>query len=235
MIGSILGSQVVGSFIGVNIKEKGSGNPGATNMMRVKGKKAAFTTLVIDILKPILAFGILVSISTVWVDGIIQIGLLGVLVGHCYPWTSGFKGGKGVATTFGLMFVFNWVIALSIFLCWIIIFKATKISSLTSLISFWIIGSLIWIPVFWQEPSSLSNLFYSGFYNIGNIPYTPITIMITNLFVTWRHKSNIYNIINGNERQTTFSKEGQDEKELSKVSSSHKKAKLNTKIKKQPK
>lgn len=230
MFGSVLGSQVVGKFLSINVKEHGSKNPGATNMLRVKGKKAAFVTLLIDFTKPIAAFGVLVLMSAYIPDGRIEMGLLGVIVGHCFPWTSGFKGGKGVATTFGLLFVLNWIIALSVLTCWLILFKVTKISSLSSLVSFWVVGSLIWIPVFWQNPGL--TVLYDGFYHANNFPYIPLAMMFINLFVTIRHKSNICNLINGKETQSEITEDGLDAGELEKVSESHENNKIIESIKK---
>lgn len=199
MIGSVLGAQIANIIFKKSIKNKGSKNQGATNAVRVAGKRYALIVVVFDIIKPIIAFFIIYGMSFALTEGIIQIGAFFTVIGHMFPWTSGFKGGKGVATTIGLFLMINWIVCLSIGIAWIITYRITRTSSLTSLIVFWTVGMLVWIPTFWQNDSfnllitdALINFDYSSI-------YSPIIITIDILLVTIKHHANIKKIIKGTE------------------------------------
>ena len=197
-IGSILGAQISSLIYNVDIKNQGSKNQGATNATRVHGRKVGLTTFGFDLIKPIITFFILYGLAQVWVYGIIQIGVFFTIIGHIFPWTSGFKGGKGVASTFGLMLVLNWIVCLSMAVMWISFFYYKRISSLTSLITFWTVGMLVWIPTFWNDPD-FTYLFISQLELTSSLIYTPIIITINMTLVTIKHSTNIKNLINGSE------------------------------------
>ena len=109
LIGNISPAIILGKIKGIDIKKEGSGNAGTTNALRVLGKKAALITLVVDILKGVLAvkFGMLVSYQTA------TICALAVFCGHIWPCLYRFKGGKGVATAFGALLAINPLMALT--------------------------------------------------------------------------------------------------------------------------
>ena len=122
LIGSINFSILISKKkAGFDIREKGSGNAGTTNVLRTLGKGAAVLTLIFDILKGVLAIWIsifygflLYKIWNINLDSAILVQISGILViiGHTYPIYFGFKGGKGVATALGILLVTNWHIGL---------------------------------------------------------------------------------------------------------------------------
>ena len=158
-------------------RAEGSKNPGATNVLRIAGKKAAFFTLVGDCLKGLIP----VLIATAVSEDRFFIALAGFLafVGHCYPVFFGFSGGKGVATAIAVNVGFNWVAGLAVIAIWLLIARVFRISSLAAIISFAILPFLI----YWQETSVNITLVFT----------------IMSLILIWRHKSNIQRLIQGQE------------------------------------
>lgn len=155
----------------------GSKNPGATNVMRQGNKVAAIFTLLGDMLKAtiLLLIAKFYGVS----DSLIVLISLAVMLGHVYPIYYQFKGGKGVATALGILLGISPVLALSIFIIWIIIFFIWKFSSLAA------IGATLSSPIIalWI---GLSNQF--------------VFLMCTlSLIILIRHKSNIKNLLNGTE------------------------------------
>ena len=161
----------------------GSGNPGATNVLRIAGEKAAALTLAGDSLKgflPLVFFAILRRFFPAGVDDltIILVGL-GAFFGHLYPIFFELKGGKGVATAFGVLLGWNPVVAL--------------------------LSVGIWGAVFWNTKiSSLSALTAAGFAVIATIFYAPLDYLRPAVFVMvgmliYRHRSNIERLIKGEE------------------------------------
>ncbi len=108
-IGNISPATIVGKLHGVDIRKEGSGNPGTTNVLRTLGKKAAACTLIIDILK-----GFIPVIVGRWIGGEIIACCCGTaaFVGHNWPIIYKFKGGKGIATGFGMILAMDWRIGL---------------------------------------------------------------------------------------------------------------------------
>lgn len=156
----------------------GSGNPGATNVLRVGGKKAAAITLFGDILKgflPVIA-GKLLGIS------ILALALTGfaAFIGHLYPVFFGFKGGKGVATMLGVLFGLHWAVGLATALTWLVAAKVFRISSLSALIA------------------TLLAPFYVLLIMGSEKPLIIATATMT-LILFWRHRSNIHNLMSGKE------------------------------------
>jgi len=161
----------------VDPRTVGSKNPGATNVLRHAGKKAAFFTLVGDIAKGLVpvAIGHAFDIGWGW------LGMIGIaaFLGHLYPIYYGFKGGKGVATALGVYIGLQPIIGIVVVLSWLIAALIFNISSLSALIAtllaplyfFWITGSL--------------NLF--------------IILLIMTAFIYWRHRTNIIEIYEGTE------------------------------------
>jgi glycerol-3-phosphate acyltransferase PlsY len=159
-------------------RSEGSGNPGATNVLRVGGKKAAAITLLGDMLKgllPVLAANILnVSPLTLGLTG------LAAFLGHLYPVFFGFHGGKGVATMLGALFGFNWLVGASTAGTWLLIAKGFKISSLAALIATLLAPFFVWL---FMGPST---------------ELIVITAVMT-LILFWRHRSNIQRLLSGEE------------------------------------
>ena len=154
----------------------GSGNPGATNMLRVAGKKLALLTLLGDLLKGLLPvfLATLCGLSTqqqAWIG-------LAAVVGHMYPLYFRFQGGKGVATSAGMLLGLYPPAALLAIASWALAFILTRTSSLASLIS----TPLILPLLAWQEPQVL-------------LPMSVLTA-----FVVWRHRRNLRDLLEGSER-----------------------------------
>lgn len=124
LIGSIPTALLVGKlFFGIDIREYGSNNPGATNTLRVLGKRAGVTVLIIDIGKGALAASLPLLLQTGG-DPLI-IGLFAV-VGHCFPIFAGFRGGKAIATTAGVLLIANIWLFLIAYITFVAVVSITK-------------------------------------------------------------------------------------------------------------
>ena len=117
LVGSINFSIIISKrMAGFDVREKGSGNAGTTNMLRSVGVKAAAITLLCDILKGVVVILIAILIGNI-VDGLddallVQLAGIFVIIGHTFPIFFGFKGGKGIATSLGVLLMINWQIGL---------------------------------------------------------------------------------------------------------------------------
>ncbi len=135
VIGSINFSVIISKKVaGFDVREKGSGNAGSTNMLRSVGKKAAALTLVCDILKGVISIGIAVVLGNMVQDInrelLVQIAGIAVVLGHTFPVFFGFKGGKGVATSLGVLLISNWQIGLICLVFALVLMVLTKMVSL---------------------------------------------------------------------------------------------------------
>ena len=155
----------------------GSKNPGATNVMRQGNKVAAIFTLLGDMLKATIL--LLIAIFYGASDSLIVLIAVAVMLGHVYPIYYQFKGGKGVATALGILLGISPLLALSVFIIWIIIFFIWKFSSLAA------IGATLSSPIIalW----------------IGLSNQLVFLMCILSLIILVRHKSNIKNLLNGTE------------------------------------
>jgi len=131
LLGSLNSSLIVGSFYGVDVRKHGSGNAGATNTLRTLGKKAAVMAAAGDVLKGIIAclIGMLLADETG-----VMVGGIASIAGHNWPVYFGFKGGKGILTTFAVVLMMEWKIALILLGIFIIIVALTRYISLGSII-----------------------------------------------------------------------------------------------------
>ena len=163
----------------------GSGNPGATNVLRTGNKRAAVMTLLGDALKGfvavVLARMILGEASlTSSLNSWILCGVVvAVFLGHLFPIFHGFKGGKGVATACGILFGINWILGLATLATWIIVAKFMRYSSLAAL------AAAVFGPIYF--------VFLFGFHPMG------IALLVVCALLIWRHRSNIHNLMNGKE------------------------------------
>ena len=117
LLGSISFSVIISKkMAGFDVREKGSGNAGTTNMLRSVGKKAAAITLICDILKGVVSIVIAIIVGNIVKnldrELLLQIAGIAVVIGHTFPIFFGFKGGKGVATSLGVLLMSNWQIGL---------------------------------------------------------------------------------------------------------------------------
>ncbi len=196
-IGSVNFSVILSrKFAGYDIRDKGSGNAGTTNMLRNVGKKAAAITLICDILKGLVSIFIAYIISKIAkdVDGayLVQIAALCVVIGHTFPIFFEFRGGKGVATALGVLICINWQIGLLCLVFALIIIAATKMVSAGSCTA----AILFPILVLFQVGKE---------YFIIDGNYIVFSILLA-LFVLFNHRSNIKRILTGTENKISFKK-----------------------------
>jgi len=163
----------------------GSGNPGATNVLRTGNKLAAVLTLIGDALKGYIAVMLarvllgdesLTSSLGSWVlSGVV----IAVFLGHLFPIFHGFKGGKGVATACGILFGINWILGAATLSTWIIVAMFMRYSSLAAL------AAAVFGPIYF--------VFLFGFQPMG------LALLVVCSLLIWRHRSNIQNLMNGTE------------------------------------
>ena len=195
-IGSISFSVIFSKKIaGFDVREKGSGNAGSTNVLRTVGKKAAALTLICDILKGVVAILIAVLVGNIVKDIdralLVQIASIAVVVGHTFPIFFGFKGGKGVATSLGVLLIVNWQIGLICLVFALVIMILTKMVSAGSVLA------AILFPVL--------TLFIGKEYFIVPGNYLIFSIIMA-LIVAFNHRSNIKRILTGTENRISFKK-----------------------------
>jgi glycerol-3-phosphate acyltransferase PlsY len=135
----------------------------------------------------------LIMLSSGMTNIIIPIALAGTVIGHCYPVWNKFIGGKGVATGFGALLCINWIVGLIAIVIWIILVKTIKYVSLSSLIAAWIAAGLMFIPAMQHLPVVPDFSALVDWWAIS------IFVVIIVGVITLRHKSNIINLINGDE------------------------------------
>ena len=178
LLGSLSSAILLSKLMGfTDPRIDGSNNPGATNVLRIAGKKAAFFTLLGDCLK-----GLIPVLIALWIVGDhLIVALIGfsAFLGHCFPLYFNFKGGKGVATAMAVSVGFNWMVGIIIITSWLVFARVFRISSLAAIISFAALPFLI----YWQEAS----LAVAGVFSLMS------GILI------WRHKSNIQRLLQGKE------------------------------------
>ena len=181
---------------GFDVREKGSGNAGATNMLRSVGKQAAILTLIGDALKGVVAilFAILVGAIAKDLDKSLLVQIAGILVviGHTFPIFFGFKGGKGVATSLGVVLTTNWKIGL------ICLVFALVLMALTRIVSMGSVGAAILFPV-------LVLFMNTNFTVTEGSSYLVYSIILA-VIVIFNHRSNIKRILNGTENKLSFKK-----------------------------
>lgn len=178
LMGSISSAIIVCRLMGLpDPRTQGSNNPGATNVLRIGGKRAAAITLFGDMLKgliPVLIAHLLHASPLIF-----ALTAMAAFLGHLYPVFFGFQGGKGVATALGVQFGLHWAIGGSVALIWLFMAKVMNISSLAALISMAFAPLIVWY--FWPAWELVS-----------------MQIILT-LFLFWRHRSNIQNLVSGSE------------------------------------
>ena len=178
LIGSISSAVIVSRLMGLpDPRQEGSGNPGATNVLRLGGKLAAALTLIGDILKG--AIPVLIAASLTAEPMAIALAGAGSFFGHLFPVFFGFKGGKGVATALGVFLALNPLIALSLALTWLTIAIILRFSSLAALISS--ASAPLW--AWWFDSSDV---------------YIVLAFALA-IILVWRHTENIKRLIAGTE------------------------------------
>jgi acyl phosphate:glycerol-3-phosphate acyltransferase len=184
LIGSVSFAVVVSKIFGLpDPHSYGSGNPGATNVLRTGNKVAAALTLAGDGIKGFVAVWLANRLGATWGDASLATAgaALAVFIGHLYPLFHRFAGGKGVATAAGVTFALSWQLGLALMAVWLVAAAASRISSLAALVA-----AIAAPPL--------------GFYFIGNWPEAWSLIPIAALLF-WRHRVNVGKLIAGEERR----------------------------------
>ena len=207
LIGSINFSVILSKkMAGFDVRQKGSGNAGTTNMLRSVGKKAAAITLICDILKGVVSIGIAILVGYLFnaqnKSILVQIAAIAVVIGHTFPIFFGFKGGKGVATSLGVLIMTNWQIGLICLAIAIIIMAITKMVSL---------GSCMAAIAFPLLTYFAANIFENAYIVKEGSSYFVYSIILA-VIVLFNHRSNIKRIITGKENKLSFKKERTKEK-----------------------
>ncbi|TNF91322.1 MAG: glycerol-3-phosphate 1-O-acyltransferase [Gammaproteobacteria bacterium] len=177
-LGSVSSAIIVCQIMGLpDPRDQGSGNPGATNVLRIGGKKAAVIVLVGDLLKGLIP----VLIGHLLHVPLMILGLAGLaaFLGHLYPVFFRFQGGKGVATFIGVILGIHWILGLAAVGTWLITFAVVKISSVSALVMAALVPVYSWL-----------------LYQDLNITAIIVAIVV---MLYWRHRSNIRNLIHGEE------------------------------------
>ena len=178
LIGSISSSILIARAMNLpDPRNLGSGNPGATNMLRTGNKKAAAITLFGDLLKGLLP--VLVARSFNVDSYVLCLIGLAAIIGHMYPIYYRFTGGKGVATTLGVLLGIHWQLALIWVAMWLVMAKLFRYSSLAALVA------TVLLPV--------------SSYLLNQPSVVTITCIIIAILVIWRHRSNINKLLSGQE------------------------------------
>ena len=186
LIGSISTAIISCKLMGLqDPRQVGSNNPGATNVLRHGGKKAAIITLIGDMVKgafPVAAVTLIEPAAAA-----IALTGLAAFLGHIYPVYYGFRGGKGVATYYGVLLGFNWVAGIAALLIWLLTAFLSRLSSLSALVSSLLAPLILW-------------------YTSGSAELTT-AVGLMSLMLYWRHRSNMRNIIAGKEHRIGVKKQ----------------------------
>lgn len=194
LLGSIPNAVWYGKvFYGIDVREHGSKNAGATNTLRVLGNKPGFVVLFLDLFKGFLAAMLILFIpnqvagSNSFILLQICLGALAV-IGHVFPVFAGFRGGKGIATLLGIVIALNYWLALVCFVLFMAIVWVTRYISVGSMTSA-LLSPIIVLALFhWQ----VNALFYF--------------CCVVAVLVLYTHRANIQRLINGNENRFSFHK-----------------------------
>ena len=192
LLGSCPNGFLVGRARGVDIRLLGSGNIGATNVLRVLGKKWGYLVFALDALKGFAAVRLAFGLASVINPGgsyreIVGIaGGLACILGHTFPVWLRFRGGKGVATSAGVLLGLMPLAVVSVFIVWLILFKATRYVSVAS------IGAAFALPLF--------VILYLRIKMLAGASLLPFSILIAGV-VIWRHRSNIQRLLQGKEQR----------------------------------
>lgn len=157
-----------------DLRSIGSGNIGATNVLRTGRKELAAATLLLDLLKGLAA----VWLAQRWFPGAAPLAALGAVLGHCFPVWLRFKGGKGVATTMGVSLGLAWPVGLVYAATWLIMLAVTRISSLSGMTAAVAVPVVAWL--------------------LGRYDLVPVLVAIA-LLVLWLHRANIARLRAGTE------------------------------------
>ena len=190
LAGSVPFAFLLARRAGIDVRVAGSGNVGATNVTRVLGKQFGYPVFLVDFLKglvPLLLTRTMANhyqLDPISTDFCIAAAGIFAVIGHSYPMWLGFKGGKGVATSLGLIFGINWIAALVMFAVWIVAFKVTRYVSVASMIAAIALPVAMIILLLRDELRSPVLVYFS---------------LLLAAIVVFRHRSNVSRLLSGTE------------------------------------
>ncbi|MFV0441708.1 MAG: glycerol-3-phosphate 1-O-acyltransferase PlsY [Lachnospirales bacterium] len=177
-------------FKGIDIREHGSGNAGTTNAIRVLGTKIGVSVFIVDALKGVIAF--LISYF-IFKDNVVALYAgFGAVIGHTFPAQLGFKGGKGVATSLGVLCIFDWQLGRIIVVMAILIIGLSRYVSLGSVVCALTLATLAFFK-----------------YSFGEIFFVYFVLVA---LLVYKHKANIVRLVKGEERKLSFKSKGSKDK-----------------------
>lgn len=183
LAGSLTSAVIACRALGLgDPREDGSGNPGATNVMRLHGKKAALLTLSGDVLKGLLPVLLLRLVGAP--GAFVVAGGMAAFLGHLYPVFFGWRGGKGVATFIGALLGFHWLLGAAFIAIWLVAAWLFRYSSAAALCGASFAPLLCWL------------LLADGYYLAG--------VGLMAVLLIWRHRSNISNLLAGTEEKIVW-------------------------------
>ena len=203
LIGSFPTAYIMGKiFSRTDIRQRGSGNVGATNVLRVSGTAAGIITLIVDMGKGFLVVWAVSLVSGRYLQTFFDLGQsrlpylplctgLAAVIGHNWPVFLKFKGGKGVAITMGVCLALYPVAVISMILVWVLLLFFTRYVSLASVISALTLPFFIWLYSSRRESNLTLEITYSS---------------ILALLIFWRHQGNIRRLVHHQEKKISFSK-----------------------------
>jgi len=186
LLGSIPVGYIVAKLAGVDIRNVGSGNIGATNVTRILGKKFGYPVFALDLAKGLAAVGLAETMARAaqpgpeYLDLCAVLGGISSVIGHSYPVWLAFKGGKGVATSVGALLAINWPTAIVGCLVWVLVFYATRYVSLASITASISLPATIGIMLFCKQLRSPVLLYFS---------------LCLATIVIFRHRSNVSRLL----------------------------------------
>ena len=219
-IGSVNFSVIISKkMAGFDVREKGIGNAGSTNVLRTVGKKAAAITLVCDILKGVVAILIALLVGLIAGESaskaiLVEVAALAVVLGHTFPVFFGFRGGKGVATSLGIILLVNWKIGL------ICLVFALALMALTRMVS---LGSISASVLFAVLTMFITDSYVAGIEH--DFSFVVFGVLLA-AFVIFNHRSNLKRILNGTENKLNFKKKEEKSEEKVEVKEDKKEEKV---------
>jgi glycerol-3-phosphate acyltransferase PlsY len=194
LIGSFPAGYFAGRIAGVDVRSTGSGNIGATNVLRVLGKRWGYTVFFVDAFKGFAAVRLALFLAqhteSVRSHAVYFAILAAVMcvIGHTFPIWLGFKGGKGVATSAGAIFGLMPLAAVIIFLVWVIVFEITRYVSVASLVAASSLPVTVALLIYWNVIEGAVLLYFSA---------------VLAILVFWSHRSNFSRLLKGTEQRFT--------------------------------
>lgn len=192
LFGSFPAGYIAGRMAGVDVRSLGSGNIGATNVLRVLGKKWGYAVFFVDAFKGFAAVRLTFFLlkNLVWAQPYAEyfaiLAAVMCIIGHTFPVWLRFKGGKGVATSAGVLFGLMPLAVPFIILVWVIIFEITRYVSVASIVASISLPVVVGLFLRWKFLEGAALFYFS--------------IMIA-LLVLWRHRSNFSRLLNGTEQR----------------------------------